>query len=144
MFRDDPQVHIIGHWTYPAGTKKTIYVASNAEEVELFVNGKSLGRSKPADSYLFTFPDVAWQPGEIKAVAYSGGKAVATTSKHTVGAPVALKMTPITAPGGWRADGSDILLIDVEAVDAKGERCSHISAACRFYDGRAGRLARRL
>ena len=41
MFRDDPQVHIIGHWNYPAGTKKTIYVASNCGDVELFVNGKS-------------------------------------------------------------------------------------------------------
>ena len=123
MFRDDPQVFIIGHWTYPAGTKKTVYVTSNAEEVELFVDGKSLGRVKPKDRYLFTFPDVIWQPGEIKAVAYTNGSAVATTSKHTVGPPVALKMTPITAPGGWRADGSDILLIDVEAVDAKGERC---------------------
>ncbi len=123
MFRDDPQVFIIGHWTYPANTKKTVYVTSNGDEVELFVNGKSLGRAKAVDRYLFTFPDVVWQPGEIKAVAYSGGKEIATTSKHTVGPPVALKMTPIAAPGGWRADGSDILLIDVEAVDAKGERC---------------------
>jgi beta-galactosidase len=123
MFRDDPQIYIIGHWTYPAGTKKNVYVTSNAEEVELFVNGKSLGRVKPQDGYLFTFPDVAWQPGEIKAVAYTNGEAAATTSKHTVGPPVALKMTPVTAPGGWRADGSDILLLDVEAVDAHGERC---------------------
>jgi beta-galactosidase len=69
------------------------------------------------------FSDVAWQPGEIRAVAYRGGKQVAVTSKHTIGSSVALKMTPIAAPGGWRADGSDILLIDVEAVDAKGERC---------------------
>jgi beta-galactosidase len=123
MFRDDPQVHIVGHWTYPAGTKKNVYVASNAEEVELFVNGKSLGRAKPQDRYLFTFPDVEWQAGEIKAVAFAQGQQVATTSKHTVGPPVAFKMTPVTAPGGWRADGSDIALIDVEAVDAKGDRC---------------------
>lgn len=123
MFRDDPQVYIIGHWTYPAGTKKTVYVTSNGDEVELFVNGKSLGKAKAQDRYLFTFPDVVWAPGEIKAVAYRDGQQIAVTSKHTVGPAVALKMTPITAPGGWRADGSDILLIDVEAVDAKGERC---------------------
>jgi beta-galactosidase len=66
---------------------------------------------------------VVWEAGEIRAVAYIGGQAVATESKHTVGPPVALRMTPITAPGGWRADGSDIALIDVEAVDAKGDRC---------------------
>ena len=122
IFRDDPQVHIIGHWTYPAGTKKTVYVASNAEDVELFVNGRSLGHGSVSDRYLFTFPNVAWEPGEIKAVASSDGKQVATDARHTVGPAVALKMTPVTGPGGLRADGSDILLIDVEAVDAKGDR----------------------
>ena len=68
----DPRVHIIGHWTYPAGTTKAVYVVSNAEEVELLVNGRSVGRVQPTDRYLFTFPDVAWQPGEIKAVAHVG------------------------------------------------------------------------
>jgi beta-galactosidase len=123
MFRSDPQVHIIGHWTYPAGTKKTVYVASNAEDVELFVNGKSLGHGKRSDNYLFTFADVSWEPGEIKAVASSGDKTLATDIKRTVGPAVALRLTPITGPGGLRADGSDILLVDVEAVDANGERC---------------------
>ncbi len=123
MFRDDPQIHIIGHWTYPAGTKKTVYVASNGDDVELFVNGRSLGRGTVSDRYLFTFPDVTWQAGEIKAVASSGGKVVATTAKHTVGIPVSLRMKPITGPSGLRASGADVVLIDVEAVDAKGERC---------------------
>jgi beta-galactosidase len=122
----DPQVHIIGHWTYPAGTKKTIYVACNRERVELFVNGKSLGFGKPSPDgpYIFTFKDVAWEAGEIKAVAYSSGKAVATHALHTAGPAVALRLTPIANPnGGWRADGSDVLLVNVEAVDARGERC---------------------
>src|SRR5258708_24868709 len=123
MFRADPQVHIIGHGTYPANTKKTIYVAANGDDVELFVNGKSLGHAKPTNHYLFTFPDVAWEPGEIKAVTYIQGKVVATQIKHTIGAPVGLKITPIVGPGGLKADGSDIALFDVEAVDAKGERC---------------------
>jgi len=123
MFRSDPQVHIIGHWTYPEGTKKTVYVASNGEEVEFFVNGRSLGKGKVSDRYLFTFPDIAWEPGEIKAVAYAGGKAVATQTRHTAGPAKALRMTAITGPGGLLADGSDVALIDVEAVDAKGYLC---------------------
>jgi len=123
LYRDDPQVHIIGHWTYPQGTKKTVYVVSNAEDVELLVNNRSLGHGAVSNRYLFSFPGVVWEAGEIKAVAYSGGKVVATQSKHTVGPPVALRMTSITGPGGLRADGSDIWLIDVEAVDAKGDRC---------------------
>jgi beta-galactosidase len=121
-----PQVHIIGHWTYPSGIKKTIYVACNRDRVELFVNGKSLGFGTPDPDgpYIVEFKDVVWEPGEIKAVAYAGEKAVATDVLRTAGAPVALRLTPIVNPnGGLRADGSDILLINVEAVDAKGERC---------------------
>jgi beta-galactosidase len=128
MFRAEPQVHIIGHWSYPAkpantaSTAKDVFVASNAESVELFVNGKSLGTGARSDTYLFTFKNVAFEPGEIKAVASTEGKVVATQTKHTVGTAVGLKLTAITAPGGLRADGSDIALVDVEAVDAKGER----------------------
>jgi beta-galactosidase len=123
MFRDDPQVHIIGHWTYPPGTKKTIYVTSNCKNVELFVNGKSLGHGKNSDRYLFAFQNVEWQPGNIEAVAYKDGNPVATNSLHTVGTPVALKLTPLPGPDGLLANGSDVALIDVEAVDANGERC---------------------
>ena len=123
MFRRDPQVHIIGHWNYPAGTKKTVFVASNCGEVELFVNGQSLGRGKNSDRYLFTFENVEWQAGEIKAVAYRNGQAIISERKHTTGSPVALKLTPVFGPTGWQADGSDVALLDVEAVDATGERC---------------------
>src|SRR5207344_1898537 len=61
MFRADPQVYIIGHWSYPAGTKKTVYVASNAEDVELLLNGKSLGRKRPTNRFLFTFSEISWE-----------------------------------------------------------------------------------
>lgn len=123
MFRDDPQVHIIGHWSYPAGTKKTIYVVSNCGEVKLFVNGKSTGQGINSDRFLFTFRDIAFAPGEIKAIAYYHGEPVATNSIRTAGAPVALRLTPITGPRGLQANGSDVALLDVEAVDANGLRC---------------------
>lgn len=123
LFRADPQVHIIGHWTYPAGTRKTVYVAANAEDVELLLNGRSLGHGRVSDCYLFTFPAVAWETGELRAVARTGGKIVATHTLRAVGAPVALRLTPLLAPGGWRADGADVALFDVEAVDAQGARC---------------------
>jgi beta-galactosidase len=123
LFRPDPQVHIIGHWTYPAGTKKPMYVVSNADDVELFLNGRSLGHGVRSQRVLFTFDHVAFEPGELKAVATQAGKVVATHVLRTAGKPVALRMTPILGPDGWRANGEDIALIDVEAVDAKGERC---------------------
>jgi beta-galactosidase len=123
MFRNDPRVHIIGHWTYPAKTKKTIYVTSNCQDVELFSNGKSLGHGTVSDRHLFMFPNVTFEPGELEAVAYLDGKPAATEAIRTAGTPVALKLVPMTGPGGLHADGSDVVLIDVEAVDANGERC---------------------
>jgi beta-galactosidase len=123
MFRNDPQVRIIGHWTYPANTRKTVYVASNGDDVELFLNGQSLGHGKVSNYYLFTFPDVTWAPGELKAVAYHKGKIIASQTKHTVGPPVALRLTPSVGSKGFLADGSDVALLDIEVVDAKGDRC---------------------
>jgi beta-galactosidase len=132
MFRDDPQVHIIGHWNYSLGTKKTIYITSNCSNVELFVNGKSLGFGEKSTHYLFTFKDVAFSPGEIKAVASDNGQPLATDSIRTAGPPVALRLSSIMGPGGLQADGSDIALIDVEAVDANGERCPTFSQRVNF------------
>ncbi len=132
MFRADPQIHIIGHWSYPPATKKSVYVVANRDEVELFVNGRSLGRGEKSNRYLFTFPEVVWEPGEIRAVAYADGKAVATQTKRTAGAPVALRLTPLCGPGGWQADGADVVLVDVEAVDEQGERCPTFEQPVRF------------
>lgn len=138
MFRDDYQVHIIGHWSYPTGTKKTVYVTANADDVELFLNGKSLGHGAKSDRFLFTFPEVAWQAGELRAVAYEEGRPVATNAVSTAGAPAALKLTPIYGPGGLQADGSDVVMIDVEAVDAGGARCPTFQKRVNFnLDGPA-------
>ncbi|WP_438483541.1 glycoside hydrolase family 2 protein [Oleiharenicola lentus] len=122
MFRDDPQVHLIGHWTYPANTRKTIYVAANTERVELFLNGKSLGLGQQSDKYLFTFADISSEPGELTAVGSRDGKVIATSTKRTAGPAVALRITPIIDQNGFVADGSDVALFDVEAIDAQGER----------------------
>ena len=99
MQNEQPDVHIIGHWNYPAGTKKTIYVAaSNAEGVELFVNGVSQGKAtKPADGFIFNFPNIAWAPGSIKAVAYKGAQSLASHEIKTVGPAKSLKLTAHTA-----------------------------------------------
>lgn len=135
MFCNDPQVHIIGHWSYPAGTKKTVYVTSNCSTVELFLNGKSLGKGTVSNHYLFTFPDIAFEPGELKAVAYREGQEAAMYAVHTVGEPAALRLTPRLGPGGFLADGEDIALIDVEAVDARGDRCPTFQGRVDFEQG---------
>jgi beta-galactosidase len=113
---------------------KPIYVvANNVDSVELFVNGASKGKMTQADSgYLYTFPNIAFMPGTIKAVGYKGTAAVANYTLTTAGAPAAIKLTLHTAPGGMRADGEDIALIDFEVVDAKGNRCPTDDARVDF------------
>jgi beta-galactosidase len=132
MFRNDPQAHIVGHWNYPAGTRKAIYVSSNCQQVELFQDGKSLGRGERSDRYLFTFPPVTWAPGELRAVGYREGKAAAVDTRKTVGPAYGLRLTPRQGPKGWQADGSDVVLVDVEVVDAQGDRCPTFEEAVAF------------
>ncbi len=127
---EQPDLHILGHWTYPetqpdgSKTAKTIYVIANTESVELIVNGKSAGvNSKPDTGWVFAFPDIAFAPGSIKAIGKNGGKIVAQQELTTAGPAVALKLTPILGPKGLQADGEDVALIDFEVVDAKGQRC---------------------
>lgn len=124
MWRSEPQVHVIGHWNYDKATKKDIHVVSNCAAVKLYVNEKLVGsKKKPEYGYLFSFPNVQWAEGEIKAEGFVGEKLHTTQTKLTTGEPAALKLTPITGLRGWRADGSDIAMIDVEVVDENGFRC---------------------
>ena len=141
---DQPQVYILGHWNYPAGTVKRVYVVSNTAQVKLQTFDttgklvKDYGQGKtdffPAyfsrsgdqvNHYVFAFDNVAWQPGSIKAIGCdAGGRQLAVNEKSTVGPAAALKLTPIVGPSGkFFADGSDVAMFDVEVVDAKGNRC---------------------
>ena len=121
---EKPHAFILGHWNYTPEVKKPVYVVSSADSVELFLGSQSLGRGKQSSRFLFTFPDIAWKPGTLHAVGYdAAGKKVCEATKVTAGKPVALKLTSRTAPGGLLADGADLALIEVEVVDAKGQRC---------------------
>ena len=119
-----PAIHIIGHWNYEAGVKKPVHVVSSADKVELFVNGQPKGFGEQSSRFLFTWKEVPFAAGEIKAVGYDvAGEKLCETAVKTAGAPVAIKLTPHTGPGGLRADGADMALVDVEVVDAQGNRC---------------------
>lgn len=115
--------YIIGHWTYEGKIKKPVYVASTGDEVELFLNNKSLGKGKRSDTFCFTFPDIEYKPGKLEAISYRNGKEVSRHAIETAGKPSAIKMTWVDAPKVFRADGADIRIADVEIVDAKGRRC---------------------
>jgi beta-galactosidase len=81
---------------------------------------------------VYAFPNVAFAPGTLKAVATQGGKVVAQEELQTAGEPSAIKLTLHTGPKGLRADGSDVALVDFEVVDAQGRRCPTDEARVDF------------
>ncbi|WP_313032871.1 glycoside hydrolase family 2 protein [Massilia alkalitolerans] len=118
-----PRAHIVGHWNYAPGTVKPVHVISSADTVKLTLNGKEVGSARQSERFLFTFDQVAWEEGELKAVGYDAkGRQVCETVLATAGKPVALRLKNIPSPHGLRADGADLALVQVEAVDAKDRR----------------------
>ncbi len=120
---DQYQTYIIGHWNYPEQTVKPVYVVSNAEEVELFLNGQSLGTGKRDYHFLFTFDSIAFQPGKLEAISRMNGKEVSRYKLVTAGEPAQLKLTAIQNPEGFHADGADMALLQIEVIDNDGHRC---------------------
>ncbi len=123
---ETPQAHIIGHWNYLPKDQvtKDITVVSTANEVELFLNGKSLGKGEQSKRFLFTFKNISFVPGVLKAVGYNeGGQVICESQLETAGEPTALKLTKLERPSGAVANGSDYVIVQVEVVDKNGKRC---------------------
>lgn len=116
--------YIIGHWNYTSKVIKPVYVVSSGDKVELFVNGKSKGFGKQDYRFLFTFDSVQWEKGIIEAVSYGeNNKELSRYSIKTIGEPHHLKLTFMHGPKGLFADGADLAILQVEVVDANGDRC---------------------
>lgn len=112
------------HWTHKKGTKQQVATFTNGDEVELIVNGKSLGRLKNDTTDVFNRNIVRWQDvpyadgGSIEAVAYRDGKEWARQRLETAGEVARLVIEP--EQQSWTADGMDLLYLNVRAVDKNG------------------------
>jgi beta-galactosidase len=114
-----PMVHLLPHWNWAGKEGQPIRVVaySNCPEVELFLNGKSLGRKKmPVNSHLEW--QVPYAPGTLEAKGYAGTRIAAAARVETTGAPAALRLIPDRA--AIAADGEDVAIVRVEALDAQG------------------------
>lgn len=120
---ENPRLHIVGHWNYEPGVVKPVYVVSNTDSVALFLNGKPMGQAQRDYHFLFTFDKIAFTPGVLEAVGYNDGKEAARMQLRTAGRPAKLKLAAIHHPKGWKADGADLVLLQVEVADAEGNRC---------------------
>jgi len=129
------------NWNRTAGTTLSLYTYTNADEVELFVNDKSLGIKKnevndPKVRDKIKWDGISYEPGYIEAVARTDGKIVARHKIETTGKAVALKVIPDVET--WKADGLDLQHINVFAVDSKGRQVPDADNELTFsVDGEA-------
>ena len=156
MFTDEPTVHIgvieksggniqwnginvsagklSENWNREAGEKVSLYTYTNGDEVELFLNGKSLGVKKnsndPKLRARIKWDNIAYAPGTLVAVAKKNGKVVARHQIETTGEAVALKL--VSDAENWHADGKDLMHVRVYAVDKKGRRVLNVKDAKAF------------
>jgi len=109
-------------WNRPEGSKADMVIYTNGDEVELILNGKSLGRKQnPQDAKhrnQITWNGVSYHPGKLEAVAYRNGKAVARHALETTSKAVKIIAEPDNSQ--WKADGIDLQHIRLTAVDSKG------------------------
>ena len=118
---DYPMVHILPHWNWEGreGQNVPVFVYSSGDEVELFLNGKSLGKKfKQPYEYRFRWDSVRYESGELKAIAYKDGKKWAEKHVQTTGKSVKLKLIPDKTV--LKSDGEDLIFVRVSVLDAEG------------------------
>ena len=122
------------NWNREVGEKVSLYTYTNADEVELFLNGKSLGVKKNSEDpklrARIKWDNIAYAPGTLVAVAKKNGKVVARHQIETTGEAVALKLVPDAE--NWHADGKDLMHVRIYAVDKKGRRVLNAKDAKAF------------
>ncbi len=122
------------NWNREVGEKVSLYTYTNGDEVELFLNGKSLGVKKnsndPKLRARIKWDDIAYAPGALLAVARKNGKVLARHQIETTGEAVALKLVPDMET--WHADGTDLMHVRIYAVDKKGKRVLNVKDAKAF------------
>ena len=118
---DVPTVHILPHWNWEEriGEITPVHIYTSGDAVELFLNGKSLGRREKSHSYdRLTWDDVRYEPGSLKAIAYKNGQKWAEELVETTGKPAALQVTAEKTE--LKSDGTDLSFIRVAVVDSQG------------------------
>jgi beta-galactosidase len=152
-------VHLLPHWNWEGKEGQAIPVMaySNAQDVELFLNGKSLGKEarfsdlwempvnkKVSDTGKFTTKyrriwQVPYEPGVLKAVAYENGKQVAVSEVRTAGAPAKVKLAADRSV--IQADGEDLSFVTVRIEDQHGNLCPMADNLVHFAVSGAGSIA---
>ena len=123
------------NWNLSDGSKANIYIYTNGDEVELLLNGKSLGRkANPIDNAKLRnqirWGEIDYKPGKLEAVAYKNGKVIARHALETTSKPAKIIAEPDNAE--WKADGMDLQHVKLTVVDGKGRRVYNYNDELQF------------
>jgi beta-galactosidase len=128
---DKPMLHLFPHWNWAPGKTVDVWAYyNNADEVELYLNGKSLGVIKKTGDELHVMWRVKYQPGSLKAVSRKNGKTVLTAQVNTAGTPYQIKLTADRSK--IKADGNDLSYVTVSVLDKQGNIVPNADNLIRF------------
>jgi len=134
-----PMLHVFPHWNWAPGQTIDVWAYTNADEVELFLNGASLGVKRKPEQVSHLMWRVAYTPGTVRAVARTGGRVVAAQQVQTAGPAARVALTPDRAV--IHADGSDLSFVTVTVEDATGVPVPTAEPLVRFLLAGDARIA---
>jgi len=135
----EPMLHLFPHWNWDGrqGEEILVWVHSNLESVELFLNGQSLG-AQPVKPLHHLEWKVKYAPGVLEARGSKGGKVVVTSQRETTGQPAKIVLTADRS--AISADGEDLAMVRVEVVDAQGRPVPTADNSITFKVGGEGTI----
>ena len=128
-YLEQPMIHLLPHWNWKEGETVRVMTVTNCEEVELFLNGKSLGcfANDVCEQHEW---QIDFAPGVLRAVGYNGGKEIVSTERRTAGAPVAVRL--VADRVALHNAGGDTVPVRVSLVDANGIEVPSADQLVRF------------
>jgi len=136
---DRPMLHVFPHWNWKAGDTIDVWAYTNGDEVELFLNGGSLGVRRKESDVAHLMWRVVYAPGTLRAVARKGGQVMATEQVKTAGAPVRIALVPDRSQ--LRAGGADLSFVTVQVLDRAGVAVPTADLLVRFRLAGDARIA---
>jgi beta-galactosidase len=144
---DETTIHILPHWNWEnrIGQNVPVFVYTNGDAAELFLNGKSLGkRSKNPKSknaierFRLMWNEVVYQPGTLKVVVYKEGQILGEKTLKTAEKPTQIRLSPDKKT--LKADGNDLSYVLIEALDSEGNLCPLADAKIDIQVSGEGKL----
>jgi beta-galactosidase len=135
---DKPVLHIFPHWNWGEGDTIDVWAYTNCEEVELFLNDKSLGIKKKSGDDLHLMWRLPFEPGTLKAIGRNDGKEILTKIMKTAGAPAKIELE--ADRDIIKADGEDLSFISVKVLDNEGTLVPYANNLIRFEISDEGKI----